>query len=209
MNAKQNWLVLQRGTILLSILIYAVPLVAQDSPPLLTLNCESATAPYALDSLEVVADCSFDFSIQWILAWGKDGNYIVVKQADSVFLRRSHEAMEEGHIMQSNFYRSQHKMVYFIFSVFGMEDGDIAIKLFTLSDQSLDFHGNIPVLALTDEGAYNDAPIHDMTIYENEEDHLEIIFKPNKYQIEEDNTFVKVDGALQYKFDGEKISRIP
>jgi|GEM_PF-5251922 len=197
------------STLLLYILIYTAPLPAQTSTPLPTLDCESATTPYRLDSLGVVADCSFDSAVQWILAWGKGGNYIIVKRADSVFMRRSHEVMEEGHIMQSNFYQSHRKKVYFIFSVFGMEDGDIAIKLFTLSNQSLDFHGNIPVLALTDDGAYNDAPIHAMTIYENKEGHLEIFFMPNKYQIEEDNTFFKVDGALQYRFDGEKIIRIP
>lgn len=209
MSFRQAPQVIRSGTILLSILIYAAPLLAQTSAPLPALNCELATTPYRLDSLRVVADCSFDSSIQWILAWGKGGNYIVVKQAGNVLIRRSHEELEEGHILQSNFYQSQHQEVYFIFSVFGMEDGDIAIKLFTLSNQSLDFHGNIPVLALTDEGAYNDAPLHDMTIYEDGKGHLEIIFNPNKYQIEENNTFVKVDGMLQYTFDGEKITRTP
>lgn len=202
-------LVLQKGSLLLFILIISVPLLTQTSLPLPKLNCESATTPYRLDSLEVVADCSFDSSIQWILAWGKGGNYIVVKHAGSVFIRRSHQAMEEGHIIHSNFYRSQQENVYFIFSVFGMEDGDIALKLFTLSDQSLEFHGNIPVLALSEEGTYSEAPLHAMTIYESKNGHLEILFDSNKYQIETANTFLKLDGVLQYKFDGEKITRTP
>lgn len=167
----------------------------------------SSSTPYQLDSLEVVADYMVDSKFRWIMAWGKAGNYIVIQQGENTIIRRSHEEGEEGYIVHSKFYRSKENNLYYILAVFGMEDGDISIKVFGLQNKLLRLYGAISALAQGGEDDYNDAPLESLQVFEKEAGRLDIRFPDMEYEIWDEGKLERWNGPLYYTLKGGQILR--
>ncbi|NRB53309.1 MAG: hypothetical protein HRU41_36975 [Saprospiraceae bacterium] len=189
------------------VLYFDLGLSAQAPTLLQEIGCSPSKTPPTLDSLSVVGQCSIDSNLHWILAWGKAGNYIVVQQGENTILRRSCEEGEEGYIVHSKFYRSKEKGLHYILAVFGMEDGDISIKVFGLKNRILKFYGAIPALAQGGEDDYNDAPLESLQVFEKEVGQLDILLPDLEYEIWGEGKLERWNGPLHYTLKGGQILR--
>ncbi|NET31686.1 MAG: hypothetical protein F6K19_06755 [Cyanothece sp. SIO1E1] len=167
----------------------------------------SSSSPYQLDSLEVVADYKVDSKFRWILAWGIGSNYILIQQGENTIIRRSHEEGEEGHIIRSRFFQSKKAGLYYILSVFGMEDGDISLKVYGIEGNILHYYGNIPALSLDPDKEYTYVPLENLKLIEKQGRQLDILFPDEEYEIWSKGKLERWTGTLQYKLAEGQILR--
>lgn len=207
MTRSGEYLIKTSITIMLLSIGLSYELRGQEYVELVEVECKSQSENYQKDSMYVVQDCLIEDKINWIVGWAPR-NLVGLKIGEKWNLIKSYNEKEEGHIVRSKFYKAINSDEYKSFSVFGMEDGDISIKIYQITDEQINYLNELNLLEKNEDGDYSNSPIEKMKVFRNKRAELRIEFEAGNYELYEAGKFIRLNKEVTYLLKGEELIRI-